>query len=82
MCHRSRCCWGVDKVFSTNTSDNNENEKEEKPGTVLVPGKDQKMLRLILMCMKCSPAENPEPTERHLPIEEIKNRSNIGNFVY
>ena len=35
--HCGRCYWGVDKMFPSDTCDNNEDKKEEKPGAILVP---------------------------------------------
>ncbi len=41
LCHcaSGQCCWGVDKMFSADNCDNNEDKKEENPGTILEPGK-------------------------------------------
>jgi hypothetical protein len=38
--HCGRCCWGVDKMFSSDSCDNNEDKEEEKPGAILVPRED------------------------------------------
>ena len=34
------CCWGVNKMFSSDTCYNNEDKKEEKPSAILVPMED------------------------------------------
>jgi hypothetical protein len=41
LCHCSRCCWGVDEIFSTDTRGYNEDKDKWNPSAILVPKEGQ-----------------------------------------
>jgi hypothetical protein len=47
LCHCSRR-WGIDKVFSTDARDNNEDNKTRNPNTILVPTEGQENAEVVL----------------------------------
>lgn len=77
--HCGRRCWGVDEVFPSDTCDNNENKKEEKPRAVLVPEEDSQTVPGDVRdnthkLRTLSPQKDTYPSNR------IRNRSNTGEL--
>ena len=48
LCYCGRCCWGVDKIFSTDTRGNNEDKKKRNPNTFLKPTDGQENVEVVL----------------------------------